>query len=136
MLLVIDIHNVSPYHIPYMHQGDRLICDGIGSLYDQGELDFAFVATVIASDSKSSFKIQEAALDAALSQSDAEPTKDVIWAIVHNPNSSGQVLHACSTIAFEGYVSKSTYLHPNVFESTKQAILEEFNSDLATLMSQ
>lgn len=124
------------YHIPYRHQEDCLICDGIWSLYEQGELGFSFVASVIASDTKSSSKIQDAALNAALSQSDAEPTKDVIWAIVHNPNSSGEVLHTCSTIAFEGYVSKAIYVHPNVFESTKKAILEEFDNNEAALMAQ
>jgi hypothetical protein len=120
-------------HSPYAHFGKCTLCDGLGDLFDADELDFGFVASVIANHPSATALTQEEALNSALGQSEADATAEVAFALVQNPSCTVESLQNCIDVNNSLEMFKLVFNHPNVSEETKDVILDEVDNDISKL---
>lgn len=117
-------------HSPYKHFGKCSLCDEIADFYDDKELDFGFVVSLIAASSSATPKVQKAALNSALGQSEADATEEVVFALVQNPGCSAESLQSCAEVNNSLQVLKMIFKHPNVSQKTREMILDEVDESL------
>ena len=120
-------------HRPYQHFGKCTLCDGIADYFDAKKLGFGFVASVIANHRTATALTQEAALNSALGQSEADATTEVAMALVKNPSCTSESLQNCIDVDNSLGMFKKVFKHPNVSKETKDAILDEVDNDLSKL---
>lgn len=120
-------------HKPYQHFGECTLCDGIAHYLAADELDFGLVAALIATHPTATATVQEAAVKSALGQSEADATKEVVWALAQNPSCSAESLKSCAMLDNSLDMFKLVFNHPNVSEETKDSILDEVDFDESKL---
>ena len=117
-------------HSPYKHYGECTLCDELADFYAAEELDFGIVAALIAASSSATPKVQEAALNSALGQSEADATEEVVYALVQNPLCSTESLQSCAELNYGSQIMRLIFRHPNVSEVTREMILDEVDEEL------
>lgn len=120
-------------HKPYLHFGECTLCDGILDYFQADELDFGLVSALIATHPTSKAVVQEAALQAALGQSEADATSEVAFALAQNPSCSAGALQSCIDVEGSMELLRLVFKHPNTSEETKASILDRVDNDVSML---
>jgi hypothetical protein len=117
-------------HSPYKHFGECTLCDGIIDYFQADEVDFGLVAALIATVPSATPSVQDAALESALQQSEADATTEVAFALAQNPSCSTSSLQSCIQVETSVEMYRLVFKHPNVSDEIKAEILDECDEHL------
>jgi hypothetical protein len=120
-------------HSPYKHFGECTLCDGIIDYFQADELDFGLVSALIATHPSASAPVQDAALESALQQSEADATAEVAFALAQNPSCTTSSLQSCIEVETSLEMYRLVFNHLNVSDETKAWILDEVDNDESML---
>lgn len=119
------MHFIDEHSRPFDHFGTCLVCDDLDEMWQGQSSQFRFVLSWIANSSSATQDVQTAALNAALNQSEAQVTQEVVHALAQNPRATASTLQSCFDISPFIDVMKIIFNHPNVSDQIRELILDE-----------